>query len=146
MSEQSGLAIAIGSFLDNIPESIALGIGLLEGTTVGLAILAGIFISNFPEGLSSAADLKAGGSSASKVYEIWIGNALICGISSLVGYILIGQQSPYLVAFVLASAAGATLAMITDTMIPEAFSDIHSLSGAVSVFGFISAFALTKLV
>lgn len=77
---------------------------------------------------------------------IWIVNALVCGLSSLLGYVVIGSQPPYIVAFAFASVAGAILAMITDTMISQAFNGVHSLSGAISVLGFLLAFALNKLV
>ncbi|HWT44616.1 MAG TPA: hypothetical protein VN085_01570 [Vicinamibacterales bacterium] len=44
-----------------------------------------------------------------------------------------------------AVAAGAILAMLSDTMIPEAFSDAHNMAGLVTVLGFLLAFLLTKL-
>ncbi len=52
-----GLAIAVGSLLDGIPESIVLGVGLLGGGGVSVPMLAAIFLSNLPEGLSSAAGM-----------------------------------------------------------------------------------------
>lgn len=44
-----------------------------------------------------------------------------------------------------AVAAGAILAMITDTMIPEAFEQAHNFAGLSTVFGFLTAFVLSKL-
>lgn len=44
-----------------------------------------------------------------------------------------------------AVAAGAILAMLADTMIPEAFDEAHNLSGLVAVTGFLAAFWLSKL-
>ena len=41
--------------------------------------------------------------------------------------------------------AGAILAMLSDTMIPEAFSEAHNMAGLVTVLGFLLAFMLTKL-
>jgi ZIP family zinc transporter len=35
--------------------------------------------------------------------------------------------------------------MISDTMIPEAFEQTHSLAGLITVFGFLAAFVLSKL-
>jgi ZIP family zinc transporter len=32
-----------------------------------------------------------------------------------------------------------------DTMIPEAFEDTHEYAGLITVFGFLTAFALAKL-
>jgi ZIP family zinc transporter len=53
--------------------------------------------------------------------------------------------SPVYVAAVNAVAAGAILAMIADTMIPEAFETAHEYAGLVTVAGFLAAFALSKL-
>lgn len=47
--EGGGLAIAIGSLLDGIPESVVLGVGLLGGGGVSVAMLSAIFLSNLPE-------------------------------------------------------------------------------------------------
>jgi ZIP family zinc transporter len=49
----SGLALLIGSVMDNIPENMALGISLITGGVVNTVLMAAIFISNFPEGLAS---------------------------------------------------------------------------------------------
>ncbi|MET7747368.1 hypothetical protein [Micromonospora sp. NPDC005367] len=47
-----------------------------------------------------------------------------------------------LVAAITALAAGAILAMITDTMVSEAFEDAHLLVGLITVAGFLTAYAL----
>jgi ZIP family zinc transporter len=64
--QQGGTAAAlvIGSLLDGIPESAAIGISLLEGEGVGIAVVAAVFISNVPESLSAAVGLRAAGRSA----------------------------------------------------------------------------------
>ena len=49
------------------------------------------------------------------------------------------------VAKVTALAAGAVLAMVVDTMVPEAFSEEHSLSGMMTVLGFIVSFVLSMV-
>jgi len=50
-----------------------------------------------------------------------------------------------LVSAVTATAAGAILAMLIDTMIPEAFEQSHALAGLIAVAGFLCAFALSRL-
>jgi ZIP family zinc transporter len=42
-------------------------------------------------------------------------------------------------------AAGAILAMLVDTMIPEAFAVAHTFAGLITVTGFLAAFVLSKL-
>ncbi|OBI71482.1 ZIP family metal transporter [Mycobacterium sp. E740] len=141
----SGAAIAIGALLDGVPESVVLGISLLGGQGVGLPVLAAVFISNLPEGLSSAAGMKRAGRSARYVFGVWIGIAVISGISAMLGYVLLAGASPFLVAVITAVAAGAILAMIADTMVPEAFEEAHILTGVITAVGFLTAFAIGRL-
>jgi ZIP family zinc transporter len=49
-----------------------------------------------------------------------------------------------LVAFITATAAGAILAMLADTMIPEAFEEHHTLTGLVAALGFLTAFTISQ--
>lgn len=53
--------------------------------------------------------------------------------------------SPQVVAATTAVAAGGVLAMLVDTMIPEAFEETHDFAGLITVAGFLAAFALSKL-
>ena len=55
-----------------------------------------------------------------------------------------GQAAPEVVAATMAVAAGAVLAMLVDTMIPEAFEETHDFAGLITVLGFLAAFALSK--
>jgi ZIP family zinc transporter len=54
----SGTAIADGALLDGIPESIVIGLSLLNGGAVSYVAVTAIFLSNIPEGLSSASGMK----------------------------------------------------------------------------------------
>lgn len=141
----SGNAIALGALLDGIPESVVLGLGLVAGGSVNPAVLAAIFISNVPEGLSSSAGMKNAGRSSRYVFGLWGGIALASGVSALVGYTLLAGASGVTVAFITAIAAGAILAMVADTMIPEAFERQHLLTGLISALGFLTAFVLHEL-
>jgi ZIP family zinc transporter len=141
----SGLAIAIGALLDGIPESIAIGVGLLLGESVGIAMVAAVFLSNVPEALSSSSGMKRAGRSSAYIFGVWGGIALLASLASLVGYLLFGHFSLDVRAATIAFAAGAILAMLADTMIPEAFHEAHEFAGLITVLGFLTAFMLTKL-
>ena len=140
----SGTAIAIGALLDGVPESVVLGISLLGGEGVGVTVLAAIFISNLPEGLSSAAGMKRAGRSATYVFGVWIGIAVASGVAGLLGCLLLDGASDGTVAAITAIAAGAILAMIADTMIPEAFERTHVYAGLIAAVGFLAAFTISR--
>ena len=140
-----GAAIAVGALLDGIPESIAIGLTMLAGGGVSMAAVVAIFISNLPEGLSSAASMKAAGRSASHVFGIWIVIALLSGLASLAGYSVFANLSVEVQAATTAVAAGGILAMLSETMIPEAFEGTHDWAGLITCAGFVCAFAISML-
>jgi ZIP family zinc transporter len=142
---EAGLAIAVGALLDGIPESIVIGVSMIAGGVVSWVAVIAIFLSNVPEGLSSAAGMKRAGHSALYVFGLWSGIALISGLSSLAGYAVFSGFSREVIAATEAIAAGAILAMIADTMIPEAFEVAHDFAGLITVAGFLAAFVLSKL-
>ncbi|MFF3305633.1 ZIP family metal transporter [Streptomyces sp. NPDC002908] len=141
----SGNAIALGALLDGVPESVVIGTSLLGGGHLGVATVGAVFISNLPEGLASAAGMRSAGRSRRYVLTLWGGIALISGMAALAGYALLGGASEAVMAMITAVAGGAILAMIADTMIPEAYAKVHLLTGLVTVAGFLSAFALAHL-
>ncbi|MFC7402996.1 ZIP family metal transporter [Citricoccus sp. GCM10030269] len=138
----SGGAIAVGALLDGIPESMVLGLSVLAGGGVSVPMFAAVFISNVPEGLSSAAGWKRTGRGPGYIFSVWGSIAVASGLAALAGYLLLDGAPPSTLAFVNALAAGAILAMITDTMIPEAFESAALYSGLLATFGFLAAFCL----
>lgn len=141
----SGAAIAVGALLDGIPESIVIGLSMLRGGAVSWVAVVAIFLSNLPEGLSSASGMRKAGRSAGYVFGVWGGIALASGIAALAGYALFRSFPAAVIAGTTAVAAGAMLAMLVDTMIPEAFEQAHEFAGLITVAGFLCAFALSKL-
>ncbi|QBR91775.1 ZIP family metal transporter [Nocardioides euryhalodurans] len=140
----SGAAIAVGALLDGVPESVVLGMSLLGGGGVGVPVLAAIAISNLPEGLSSASGMKRGGRSAAYVFGVWGGIALASGLAAMLGALLLADTGPGTIAAINAVAAGAILAMVADTMIPEAFERTHVYAGLLATVGFALAFTISR--
>ncbi len=144
-NDSNGKAIAMGALLDGIPESIVIGVSMIEGKGAGLVTVLAIFISNIPEGLSSSSGMKAAGQSKTYVFSLWSGIALVSGIASFLGFTLIGGMSPMIIGGVTALAAGAILAMIVDTMIPEAYEEEGDWAGMITGAGFLVSFICSKL-
>ena len=141
-SPGSGTAIAVGALIDGIPESVVLGVGLIATGAVSPAMLAAVFISNVPEGLSSTAGMKRAGRGPGYVFGIWSGIAVFSGLAALLGYTVLENAPATVVAFITAIAAGGILAMLADTMIPEAFEQHHNLTGLTAAVGFLTAFTV----
>ncbi len=141
----SGMAIAIGALLDGIPESIVIGLSLLQGGAVSAVTVIAVFLSNLPEGLSSAAGMKKAERSMLYIFGVWGSIAFVSGVAAFVGYTVFDGFPPSVVAATTAVAAGAILAMLVDTMIPEAFAEAHDLAGLITALGFLTAFILCKV-
>jgi ZIP family zinc transporter len=135
----SGSAIFIGTLLDNIPESIILGMGLALGGAINIAFLAAVFISNLPEGVAGTLNLEASGRSRRNIFWMWTALVTISALCAGLGYIIIlwlpGADGRIAQAF----AAGAMLTMLADAMMPEAFEHGGKLVGILTVMGFLVA-------
>ncbi len=140
-----GLAVAIGALLDGVPESLVLGLSIADGGAVSIPMLVAVAVSNVPEGLSSAAGMKHEGRGARYVFGVWGGIVLVSGVAAMLGFALLSGASPDVVALVTTIAAGGIMAMVANTMIPEAFAADRSLTGLWAALGFALAFALYQL-
>jgi ZIP family zinc transporter len=142
-SEGAGPALALGAFLDGIPEQLVLGIGLAAGEGVSVGLLAAIFVSNLPEAIGSASDMRAAGRGAGTIVWLWVAVAVVCTLATVGGYALADSTSGDLQAVINGFAAGALLVMLIDSMIPDATRKTGDFAGLVTVLGFAVAMALT---
>lgn len=141
----SGPAIFVGTLLDNIPESLVLGIGLALGGAVNIAFLAAVFVSNLPEGVAGTLNLAAAGHSQRSIFWMWlllvIVSAFCAGVGYAIVFLLPGVDGVLAQAF----AAGAMLTMLADAMMPEAFEHGGKLVGLCTVLGFLVAAMLAVM-
>jgi zinc transporter, ZIP family len=143
-ADGSPLAIVLGSVLDGIPESFVLGLTVLQGG-VSLSLLAGVALSNLPEGMSSASGLKAAGWPRGRVMLLWSVVVLVSALSAAAGFVLLDPASGRTGALVQAFAGGALLAMLADTLLPEAYAVEGVLTGPLVVVGFAISLALSAI-
>lgn len=144
-SASTGWGIVLGAVLDGIPESIALGIGLVLNPNVGLLLLVAIFLSNLPEAISSGYDLKKAGKKIFRILLTWATVALISFIFVLMGFTIFSGISPNITATFESMAAGAILAMLAVTMMPEAYKESGTGAALGTIIGFLVIFILSKI-
>jgi ZIP family zinc transporter len=141
----TGSALALGAFLDGIPEQMVLGINLAAGNGVGVALLVAIFVSNLPEAMGSAADMLKAGTSRAAILRLWLAVAAICTLATVAGYLIADTASGNLKAAIDGFAAGALLVMLIDSMIPDARAEAGRRAGLITVLGFALAAGLSSL-
>jgi CRP-like cAMP-binding protein len=140
-----GFAIWLGSALDGVGESVVIGASTL-GATVSLPLIGGVFISNLPESMASAATLRRQKIPGGLVIGLWGSLVLLSGATAVAGRALLADQDPQMMALAQGMAAGAILAMIAQTMLPEAFEGGGGPAVALmTVAGFLSALFLGVL-
>ncbi len=140
-----GTGLALGAFLDGIPEQLVLGIGLVAGDGVSIGLLVAIFVSNLPEAIGSATEMSAAGRSRATILRLWIFVASICTVATVVGYALADEASGDLQATINGFAAGALLVMLIDSMIPDAARQAGRVAGLATVLGFAVAAGLSSV-
>ncbi|WP_168583585.1 ZIP family metal transporter [Gephyromycinifex aptenodytis] len=143
--QQGGTSLAVGAFLDGIPEQAVLGIGLAAGQGVSAALLVAIFVSNLPEAIGSASDMRESGASRASVLRIWLGVTFICALATIGGYALADVVSTSVQGAVNGFAAGALLVMLVDSLVPEAREKGGESAGLVTALGFALAAGLALL-
>ena len=144
VSGAAGLALLAAVTLDGVPENVALGVALGEGTG-GLALLAAIFVSNFPEALVGSASMRSQGRSHRFVIGTWTVCAVLLTLAVVVGAGPLSRAEPETLSMPLAFAAGAVLASLADTLMPEAYEDGGPAVALSTAAGFVLAFVLATL-
>jgi ZIP family zinc transporter len=144
-SPEGGTALALGAFLDGIPEQAVLGISIAAGKGVGVSLLVAIFVSNLPEAMGSADEMRKAGRSRGAILRLWLIVAAICVLATVAGYLAADAAGGEARAAIDGFAAGALLVMLIDSMIPDARADAGRAAGLVTVLGFALAAGLSQL-
>jgi ZIP family zinc transporter len=138
----AGMALLAAVTLDGIPENVALGVALGEGTG-GLALLAAIFVSNLPEALVGAASMRTQGKSGAVIIGLWSACAVLLVLAVVVGVGPLSGSDPATISLPLAFAAGAVIASLADTLMPEAYEHGGPAVALSTAAGFVLSFVLS---
>lgn len=144
VSGAAGLALLAAVTLDGVPENAALGITLKEGGG-SLALLVAIFASNLPESLVGAASMRAQGRSTAYAVGLWSIAAVLLAGAVLVGAGPLASASDETISLPLAFAAGAVIASLADTLMPEAYEQGGPLVALSTALGFVLSFLLATV-
>jgi ZIP family zinc transporter len=138
----AGLALLAAVTLDGVPENIALGVSLGEGTG-GLALLAAIFVSNLPEALVGASSMRSQGKSGGAIMGLWTACAALLVLAVVLGAGPLSGSDPEAISLPLAFAAGAVIASLADTLMPEAYEHGGPVVALSTAAGFVLSFTLS---
>lgn len=137
-----GWALLLGVVLDGIPENLALGVTLDSGTG-GLVLLVAIAVGNVPEAVSGAARMRdQHDMHRLRVFGLWTFTAVVLIAVTVAGTGLGDKVSASGIALIQAFAGGATLAVLADSLMPEAYRDGGWWVGLATALGFLVAFVL----
>ncbi|WP_353827307.1 ZIP family metal transporter [Agromyces sp. SYSU T0242] len=139
----AGFALLAAVTLDGVPENLALGVSIGEAGSGGLALLAAIFVSNLPEALVGASSMRAQGRSTAWILALWTGAAALLVVAVVVGAGPLANTDPETISLPLAFAAGAVLASLADTLMPEAYEHGGPAVALSTAAGFVLSFVLS---
>jgi len=136
----TGLLLAIGITIHNLPEGIAVGAGYLHNPQFGLFIAVAILLHNIPEGIATALPLCKAGICKRDALKV----AFLSGLAEPAGALL---ASMFLVRFTillpgaLAFAGGVMVFITLDELIPTArkygnenYTALGIIAGSMFVF------------
>jgi CRP-like cAMP-binding protein len=136
----AAIGIYVGQVLDGLPESLALGALMAGGATFNVPFVVALFLSNLPEAMSSSVLMRRIGYGSGRILGMWTALMVLEGVGAVVGSLAFSAASPIGLALVFAVAAGAMLAMLAQTAMPEAYEEGGWLVGIATVLGFLAAY------
>lgn len=128
----TGLLLAVGITLHNLPEGISVGAGYLHNPQFGLFIAVAILLHNIPEGIATALPLIKGGICRRDAFQV----AFLSGLAEPVGALLASSflfNFQDLVPGALAFAGGVMVFITLDELIPTAREYGHEHYTAIGI-------------
>lgn len=142
----TGVLIAVGISLHNIPEGTAVGAGYIDTPDLGVMVAAGIALHNVPEGVATALPIYASGASRLAALRLSLFAGLVEPAGAVVAALVLTAFEG-LIPAALAFAAGVMTFITLDELVPAARREGHEhytalgiIAGGVCMFLLIGGF------
>lgn len=142
---RTGLLLAVGITIHNIPEGIAVGAGFMHSPDFGLFIASAILLHNIPEGIATALPLCKSGVCRWDAFRAAFLSGLAEPIGAVIAALFLSSFS-FFVPGALAFAGGVMMFITLDELIPAAREHGHHHTTALGIiFGAIFVFLLSGI-
>ena len=128
----TGLLIAVGITLHNIPEGAAVGAGYIDAPKLGIMVAAGMALHNVPEGVATALPIYASGASRLAAIKLSLFAGLVEPVGALAAALLLTSFQGLMPA-ALAFAAGVMVFITLDELVPAARREGHEHYTALGI-------------
>jgi zinc transporter, ZIP family len=137
---RTGVMLAIGITIHNLPEGFAVGAGYMYQPQFGIFIAIAIMLHNIPEGIATALPLYESGLSKWSSFRVTLLSGLVEPLGALLAAIFLSAFQP-LIPGALAFAGGVMMFITLDELIPTAreyghqhYTAIGIITGSMFVF------------
>ncbi|KYO69185.1 ZIP family metal transporter [Thermovenabulum gondwanense] len=142
-----GTGIILGTTMDDVAESLSMGIGFATNTgKLGIVLALSIFLHNIPEGISSNYELISEGNFTKKtalVLSFLL--AILDPFCALLGYYLLKDMGNLWHGMIMAFTGGSILFMTSTDMIPKANIIGNGMENLGLLVGFLTAFLISRI-
>jgi len=128
----TGMLIAIGVTLHNIPEGMAVGAGYSLLPKFGLLIALALALHNIPEGIAIALPICRSGASKWTAFKIAFFSGLVEPVGAIIAALFL-VRFHFLIPFLLAFAGGVMVFITLDEILPNANQKEHQHSTAMGI-------------
>lgn len=140
-------SIVLGATLDGIPESLAIGatVAVSGGSTAAMSLTlpVAVALSNFPEALGATVGMRGSRTPGRNIVATWSGLVAASALAAALGFAVLSKVGATPSAVLDSFTAGAVLAMVADTMTPDAYRDAGRVAGFATVLGFAVSLLLS---
>jgi len=136
---KTGILVAIGITLHNVPEGLAVMAGYAYLPKLGYLVAIAIALHNIPEGIAVATPLYAAGMGRRKVFTITFLSGLVEPLGAVIGSFMLVLPFQFVLPLLLSIAGGVMTFVTADELIPTAYAHGHKHEVAI---GLIAGFTL----